>query len=260
MLARAVRGLTDSRADNVSRAHYRGLLQQMASEDRAIADLGGRVLAAWQRREGNTTEQEPLPEKRRQRLSRAMSYALRHDRELACEADQDGGDAETRCDAAGWCQVDILAEHLKAGGTPARPGELLSVASSPGEPRFEVEGLRIRALYGHSWPVDITRRQDVRRDGPLYHATNIESLQQILGAGLGLLSMTRQYVHLAEDPSRAIASARRRGKPILLSANPALIPDLALAAPGTWLSERVTASALAVVPLLEQWSWQASHL
>jgi len=80
--------------------------------------------------------------------------------------------------------------------------------------RFEVREGRIRALYGHSTPEKMERKESAP---PLllYHGTTPQAIHTIRRSGLK--PMKRQYVHLSVDVETARQVAlRRTNRPIVL--------------------------------------------
>jgi putative RNA 2'-phosphotransferase len=81
--------------------------------------------------------------------------------------------------------------------------------------RFEIEGDRIRARYGHSVPQRVTY-PPVEPPPVLYHGTSRAALPAIRREGLR--AMRRQYVHLSTTPEQALAVGRRHDPaPVLLT-------------------------------------------
>ena len=80
--------------------------------------------------------------------------------------------------------------------------------------RLELDGNKIRALYGHSIPMHIKKIEGTP-PAILYHGTAkrfIPSIKEI-----GLLPMKRQYVHLSIDEETAKSVGKRRdASPVLL--------------------------------------------
>lgn len=82
-----------------------------------------------------------------------------------------------------------------------------------GRRRFEMQGQRIRALYGHT--VLRPKYEPVEPPSWLYHGTTPERARQILREGLRPLQ--RQYVHLAATPKIAYSIGLRHSpEPIIL--------------------------------------------
>lgn len=75
--------------------------------------------------------------------------------------------------------------------------------SGDGKRRFEIEGGRIRARYGHSLARPI-RYEPCTPPKVLNHGPPLDALEAIRREGLK--PMERQYVHLSPDPETAIGS------------------------------------------------------
>jgi putative RNA 2'-phosphotransferase len=100
--------------------------------------------------------------------------------------------------------VETLSRDAQAEGLAAA-----------GKRRFQVEGNRIRARYGHSLARPI-RYEPCTPPPRLYHATSPDALASIRREGLR--PMERQYVHLSPDPETAIhVGARHADRPVVLT-------------------------------------------
>lgn len=140
-------------------------------------------------------------------LSRAVSHALRHEPWLY----------ELELDEEGWAPVDQLLTALREkGGDWAvvdRDG-LKRMLATAVKRRHELDGDRIRALYGHSVPGRV-RRLPAVPPAFLYHGTAPETWAVIQASGL--LPMGRQFVHLSVDRETALMVGRRKSAgPVLL--------------------------------------------
>ena len=88
-----------------------------------------------------------------QKLSQEISYALRHA----------PWEFELELDSEGFVPVEQLISALDAGGKHGRPitvSDLKYIIENMDKRRFEIQGDKIRALYGHSVPMHISLRQD----------------------------------------------------------------------------------------------------
>ncbi len=95
----------------------------------------------------------------------------------------------------------------------ATRSDVEAVVECPGRRRFEIEGERIRALYGHS--AFGPTYEPVEPPDTLYHGTTPESLEGIERDGLR--PMRRQYVHLAMTTELAHSIAlRHTHEPVIL--------------------------------------------
>jgi putative RNA 2'-phosphotransferase len=119
-------------------------------------------------------------------------------------------------------RADVLAVVERGTGeTSARSAETLSRdaqaegLAAAGKRRFQIEGNRIRARYGHSLARPI-RYEPCAPPPRLYHATSPDGLASIRREGLR--PMERQYVHLSPDPETALhVGARHADRPVVLT-------------------------------------------
>ena len=173
----------------------------------------------------------------RVRLSKRMSRALRHDpARLGLELD-----------AEGWTAVEALVRGLSAPGNAVARADVEDVVRHGSKQRFEIDGDRIRARYGHS----VDGRVDLPAADPpavLFHGTSPDAAIAI--AAQGLRPQGRQYVHLSSDEQTAHrVGARHGGRPVVL------VVDAAAAATegvvfrhgneDTWLADEIAPRFLA---------------
>lgn len=116
--------------------------------------------------------------------------------------------------------------------------------------RFEIEGDRIRALYGHSVTGRIAHGAS-RPPRVLFHGTSPAALAGILAEGLR--PMRRQYVHLSVDQRSAVAVGRRKSaQPVVLEvAAGKAYDDGVVFRPGNeavWLADAVPPRFLRALP------------
>jgi putative RNA 2'-phosphotransferase len=174
-------------------------------------------------------------------LSRAVSRALRHEPWLY----------ELELDEEGWAPIEqLLAAPRETGSDWATVDRdaLERMIGTATKRRHELDGDRIRALYGHSVPGRIHRRS-VTPPARLFHGTAPGTWVVIQTDGL--LPMRRQFVHLSVDHETAVMVGRRK------SASPVV---LAIDAPGAasagtsfhegnelvWLADSVPARYIAI--------------
>jgi putative RNA 2'-phosphotransferase len=133
---------------------------------------------------------------RRTRLSKFLSGALRHF----------PGDVGLTLDDRGWTPVDPVFAGATARYPWADTETVRAVIATDPKGRFERDGDRIRAAYGHSVDVDLDPT-----DGPipdrLYHGTAPRNADAIRTEGLR--PMGRQQVHLSGSVERASEVGRR---------------------------------------------------
>lgn len=179
-----------------------------------------------------------MDRRQRTRLSRRLSYHLRHDPAAA----------GVRLDRAGWVRVDDLLDGLTARGFPVSRDQLETLAAASRRFELSADGARIRALYGHSVPVD-PGHHAVRPPATLYHGTVPAALDAIMRDGLR--PMGRQHVHLSGTPQDARRVGRRRGTTVVLAVDArGLVADglpVRQAAREVWLVDHVPPDRL--------WRW-----
>ena len=140
------------------------------------------------------------------RLSKFLSLVLRHRPD----------DYGLSMDEQGFVDFDSLIDVLVAEDIVAETAEedVLSLVEGSERRRFEVQGNRIRALYGHSSRVRLRYPPD---DPPevLWHGTTAEHAAQVRNDGLRPAG--RAFVHLSstEDEARAVGS-RHTDFPVLV--------------------------------------------
>jgi len=137
----------------------------------------------------------------RVRLSKFLALLLRH------EADKFG----LTLDADGFTDTDAVWEQIdKRYPDKFTYSDLLAVVEGDqtGKKRYEIQGRRIRALFGHSAVREVSYPSAEPPD-LLYHGTTREALDAIRREGLS--AQRRQYVHLTVNPSRAQTVAQRHG-------------------------------------------------
>ncbi|BCW18249.1 putative RNA 2'-phosphotransferase [Arthrobacter sp. NtRootA9] len=142
------------------------------------------------------------------RLSKAVSRVLRHEPWLF----------ELELDEHGWTSTDGLLDAFRREipeWSDLELADLQMMIDFAAKPRHEIQGQRIRALYGHSTPGAIAL---VAATPPaeLFHGTSPESIGLIFSGGLQ--PMSRQYVHMSADIETAVRVGSRKSKhPVILT-------------------------------------------
>ena len=163
-------------------------------------------------------------------ISKFMSLVLRH-------ALQEAG---LSLDENGWANLGTLCAVIerKFGASVADVARV--VAENP-KKRFAIEGDRIRAVQGLSVGIDLGLAPTLP-PAVLYHGTKEAFLSAILREGL--LSQSRQHVHLSKDVETArIVARRRQGKDVILRIDSATMAGdgitFFLSDNGVWLTDHV---------------------
>lgn len=128
--------------------------------------------------------------------SRSLAYILRHDK-------------TTPFEPAGWVETEYL---VRVKDFTAE--EIREIVANDKKCRYELtgDGCRVRALYGHSVNVDLCLDG---KEPPrlLYHGTSLKSLSRI--SDVGLLPMSRSFVHLTDSREMAETVGARHGCPVV---------------------------------------------
>lgn len=150
-------------------------------------------------------------------ISKFLSFVLRH------QPDAIG----ITLDLEGWADISALVTAAGNEGKKLDRDLLQAVVAASDKKRFSIseDGLRIRAVQGHSTEnVDIKYIEKVPPEF-LYHSTATRFLDSICNQGLQPRS--RQYVHLSPDEETALAVSQRHGKLIFLKIKALLMHERA---------------------------------
>jgi len=132
-----------------------------------------------------------------ERLSRFLSFLLRHRPR----------DYPLSFDRHGFVSWGELLRKVQERFPEVEEEELRTVIEGSDKRRFELKEGKVRATYGHSFPVDLGM-ESVEPPPNLYHGTARDLAQTILREGLK--PRGREYVHLSASLEEAIAVGRRR--------------------------------------------------
>ena len=136
-------------------------------------------------------------------LSKYLSYILRHKpEEIGLELDSEG-----------WGNIAELTKKSQPVNHTSLSLELIQAAvTNSDKKRFQIsnDGLKIRAVQGHSTAAVNLSFAEKAPPAFLYHGTALRFIESIKAQGL--LSQERQYVHLTEDQQTAESVGSRYGK------------------------------------------------
>ncbi len=234
-LYRAIWTATSSLASKAQHSHARQLARRIASsqnERLALGDVAEAVSVAMRSVSPSSKVAELTASQRR--ISKSMSKVLRHS----------AVDAGLQPDDGGFVALEDLAREIRQSASV-----LLEIATHPAEPRFQVIDDRIRALYGHSFPVADLFEVNVKMPETLFHGSSWDHLSQI--SAEGLLPRSRQHVHLTNNPAEAIEVARRHGHAVLLAVATSSIGSLRAVADAVWAATSVDAAGVRVLNAFE---------
>jgi len=175
-------------------------------------------------------------------ISKFLSYVLRHQPEVI----------GITLDREGWVDISALIAAAAKDGKQLDLNLIQTVVATSDKKRFAIseDGLRIRAVQGHSTKsVDISYVEKVPPEF-LYHGTAMRFLNSIRKEGL--LPSSRQYVHLSQDEQTALAVGQRHGKPVVLTIATSTMHQQGFkfyqADNGVWLTDQVPPEFLEVSP------------
>ncbi|PXW39658.1 putative RNA 2'-phosphotransferase [Erwinia sp. AG740] len=140
-------------------------------------------------------------------ISKFLSYILRHQPEAI----------GLSLDKEGWAVISDLILCAVKEGYILDNSLIHSIVDNSDKRRFTIsdDGLRIRAVQGHSTQqVNISYKEKTPPE-ILYHGTATRFISAIREQGL--IPVSRQYVHLSPDEETAIQVGQRHGKPIVLT-------------------------------------------
>lgn len=138
--------------------------------------------------------------------SKFLSYVLRHEPQAI----------GLTLDREGWADIAALIAGARLSGRELDAALIRAVVDGSDKKRFAIsaDGLRIRAVQGHSTDSVAIAFADKVPPALLYHGTATRFLESIMRTGLK--PGERQYVHLSGDIETAVAVGQRYGAPVVL--------------------------------------------
>lgn len=150
-----------------------------------------------------------MTEQHKKRISKFLSYVLRHHPELI----------NLNLDENGWANVDELITRSKRDPHEGISFEELDEIVETNDKKrfiFNEDKTRIRANQGHSIDINLAL---IPQKPPefLYHGTAQSNIDSIFEKGIE--KRNRKHVHLSQDIETATKVGMRHGKPIILTIN-----------------------------------------
>lgn len=150
-----------------------------------------------------------MNEQHKKKISKFLSYVLRHHPELI----------NLNLDENGWANVDELITRSKRDPHEGISFEELDEIVETNDKKrfiFNEDKTRIRANQGHSIDINLAL---IPQKPPefLYHGTAQSNIDSIFEKGIE--KRNRQHVHLSQDIETATKVGMRHGKPIILTIN-----------------------------------------
>lgn len=175
------------------------------------------------------------------RLSRFLALVLRHKPESI----------GITLDPSGFVEIEALAKAIagQPGWSQASESAIRAAAAQDAR-RYEIDGTRIRARYGHSVPIEAPGTAVVPPEW-LYHGTSPEALDVIRRDGL--TPQGRQFVHLSATRQDALAVGRRHSPDaVVVTVLARQAHDAGLqfyqASPAIYLAREISPNFLSVPP------------
>jgi putative RNA 2'-phosphotransferase len=174
-----------------------------------------------------------------QRLSKTMSYILRHSPEKF----------GISLDEKGSTDVQTLLSAIQSSNQFSKTtlADILHVVDTDEKGRYSVADGRIWANQGHSINVDVPMSKKTPPN-VLYHGTSTNNLNNILRYGLS--KMRRNHVHLSFDIDTAVKVGSRHGVPVVLKVDTSSMSYdghiFFLSENGVWLTDNVPPDYLEV--------------
>lgn len=134
-----------------------------------------------------------------ERITRSLAFMLRHQPETF----------DLELDPQGYADLDDVVQALNERlGEPVEEEDVRDAVHAGDRPRYEIVGDRIRALYGHSIPVD--PGPSAKPPEFLYVAIPEQDLER--ARRFGLRGGRRRFLHLASTREDAAESGRRASR------------------------------------------------
>lgn len=172
-------------------------------------------------------------------ISKFLSYVLRHEPQAI----------GLQLDSEGWADIGSLMAGAAEDGRTLDISLIHAVVSSSDKKRFSIsdDGLRIRAVQGHSTANVSLQHVEKKPPEILYHGTATRFLESIRQQGL--IAGARHHVHLSQDLATAITVGQRYGTPAVLIISALRMYQQGFkffqAENGVWLSNHIPSSFIA---------------
>ena len=146
---------------------------------------------------------------------RDEKYLTKASKFLALVLRHKPSEANIYVDNHGWANVKLLLKGINDNWGPLTLTELEAIVEKDDKGRYAFDKYheRIRAVQGHSFPVDLELESQIPPE-ILYHGTSDKYIDNIMKEGL--IPKSRQYVHLSNNTFTAYKVGERHGgKPVL---------------------------------------------
>ncbi len=134
-----------------------------------------------------------------ERITRSLAFMLRHQPEKF----------DLELDSHGFAELDDVVRALNERlGEPVEDEDVQEAVRSGDRPRYEIQGTRVRALYGHSIPVE--PGPSSKPPEVLYVAVPEQEVER--ARRFGLRGGRRRFLHLGNTREDALESGRRAAR------------------------------------------------
>jgi putative RNA 2'-phosphotransferase len=134
-----------------------------------------------------------------ERITRSLAYMLRHQPEKF----------DLELDAQGWGELEEVVRALNEKlGEPVEEQDVRDAIVSGDRPRYEIQGSRVRALYGHS--IEVEPGEPSKPPEFLYVGVGGPDVER--ARKFGLRGGRRRFLHLARTAEEAREAGRRTGR------------------------------------------------
>lgn len=134
-----------------------------------------------------------LDDERTERIGRFLSGALRHFPD----------DLGLAMDQHGWVDMGVLLDVMLTRYPWASAQRLKALVESDVKGRYQINGNKIRARYGHSVDIELNFPENDIED--LYYGSSQEEGEMILE--MGIRPVRQRYVHLSTSYEKAVEAA-----------------------------------------------------
>ncbi|MFA5860263.1 MAG: RNA 2'-phosphotransferase [Candidatus Thermoplasmatota archaeon] len=121
-------------------------------------------------------------------------------------------------DEQGWVDIQQFIEQMRGQKDRLhwiKPHHIVAIVATDPKGRYQIEGEKVRATYGHSLKLDLKDLPGDDIPDDLYYPVTEEELEVILDRGL--FPTDRQKVHLSRSYENALSAGLRRAEaPIIL--------------------------------------------
>jgi len=138
------------------------------------------------------------------RVSKLLSLMLRH------KPDEFG----LEVDAYGYVPVDQVIQGIQSRYSDVNEDDLNDLVGEPNQQRFEINEFGIRALYGHSYFIEMDGDPITPSPKRLYMGTTRAVSRDFATEGIG--PGDRYYVHLSLDKETAASRSHEKGSPLVI--------------------------------------------